>query len=52
MKSFDEIISESRPTVVDFFASWCGPCARQMPIIDNFKEKMGDKVNVIKINAK
>lgn len=51
MKNFEEIISESRPTVVDFYATWCGPCRRQIPIIDNFKEKMGDVVNVIKIDV-
>ena len=50
MKNFEEIISESRPTVVDFYATWCGPCRRQIPIIDNFKEKMGDVVNVIKVD--
>lgn len=51
MKNFEEIISESRPTVVDFYATWCGPCRRQIPIIDNFKEKMGDVVNVIKVDV-
>lgn len=50
MNNFEEIISESRPTVVDFYATWCGPCRRQIPIIDNFKEKMGDVVNVIKVD--
>lgn len=50
MKNFEEIISESRPTVVDFYATWCGPCRRQIPIVDNFKEKMGDVVNVIKVD--
>ncbi|MBE6319305.1 MAG: thioredoxin [Bacteroidales bacterium] len=50
MKQFEEIISESRPTVVDFYATWCGPCRRQIPIIDNFKEKMGDEVNVVKVD--
>lgn len=51
MKQFDEIISDSRPTVVDFYATWCGPCRRQIPIIDDFKTKIGDKVNVIKIDV-
>lgn len=50
MKQFDEIISNSRPTVVDFYATWCGPCRRQIPIIDDFKAKMGDKVNVVKVD--
>lgn len=51
MKQFDEIISDSRPTVVDFYAAWCGPCRRQIPIIDDFKTKIGDKVNVIKVDV-
>lgn len=50
MKNFDEIISESRPTVVDFYATWCGPCRRQIPIIDNLKARLGDEVNVVKID--
>ncbi len=50
MKNFEEIISDSRPTVVDFYATWCGPCRRQIPIIDNFKAKMGDEVNVVKVD--
>ena len=51
MKQFEEIINDSRPTVVDFYATWCGPCRRQIPIIDNFKAKMGDEVNVVKVDV-
>lgn len=50
MKKFEECINSSTPTLVDFYAEWCGPCRRQMPIIDNFKSKMGDDVNVIKVD--
>lgn len=50
MKQFDEIINDSRPTIVDFYATWCGPCRRQIPIIDNLKAKLGDEVNVVKID--
>ena len=51
MKQFNDVIMQSKPTVVDFYATWCGPCSRQMPIIDDFASKMGDKVNVIKIDV-
>lgn len=50
MKRFDEMISNSRPTVVDFYATWCGPCRRQMPILEDVKDKMGDKINLLKID--
>ena len=51
MKQFNEIIKESRPTVVDFYATWCGPCQHQMPIIDKVKDSCGDRANVIKIDV-
>ncbi|MBR5332782.1 MAG: thioredoxin [Muribaculaceae bacterium] len=50
MKRFDEIIGESRPTLVDFYATWCGPCRRQMPILEDVKDKMRDKINLLKID--
>jgi thioredoxin 1 len=37
--------------LVDFFASWCGPCKLQGPIIDQLAEKMGDKAIIGKINV-
>lgn len=51
MKQFNEIIKESRPTLVDFYATWCGPCQHQMPIIDKVKDSCGDRANVIKIDV-
>jgi thioredoxin 1 len=50
MKEFNEIINQSKPTLVDFFASWCGACQRQAPIIEQVKESLGDKATVIKID--
>ena len=51
MERFDKIINDVKPTLVDFYASWCGPCKMQSPIIDEVKKNLGDTANVIKINV-
>lgn len=37
--------------LVDFFATWCGPCRMMPPILDEVKHKLGDKVTVLKIDV-
>lgn len=41
----------SRPVLLDFYADWCGPCRRQGPILEDLKKKMGEKVEIRKIDV-
>jgi len=51
MTNFEQTISQSKPTLVDFYARWCGPCQMQSPIIDKIKEEYGEKMNVLKVDV-
>jgi thioredoxin 1 len=41
----------SKPVLFDFFATWCGPCRMQTPILDELEKKMGDSIEVRKIDV-
>jgi len=43
--------SKTKPVLVDFFATWCGPCKLQGPIVDEVAEEMGEKAVVGKANT-
>ena len=50
MNDFNELIKSDKPTLVDFFATWCGPCRMQGPVLEDVKNKVGDAANVLKVD--
>ena len=46
-----EVMEANVPVLIDFWASWCGPCRMISPVIDQIAEEMGDKLKVCKVNV-
>ncbi len=51
MNDFNTMINSDTPTLVDFFATWCGPCKTMSPIVEETKNLLGDKAKVLKVNV-
>lgn len=50
-ENINEIIASGKPVVVDFWATWCGPCMNMAPVIDELAEQYGEEVVIGKYNV-
>lgn len=50
MKNFNQTISQDKITLVDFYATWCGPCRTMHPILDKLKMTVGERADIVKID--
>lgn len=49
--SFQNLIDSDKPVLIDFYATWCGPCQMLGPILKEVKENLGERVSIIKIDV-
>lgn len=51
MSKFQELINGDKPVLIDFFATWCGPCKSLAPILVDVKEELGDVLSILKVDV-
>lgn len=47
----EKVLKSTKPVLVDFFATWCGPCRQMLPIVDELSQEMSDKLSVFKVDV-
>ncbi len=51
MSAFQNLINGNKPVLVDFFATWCGPCQMLAPVLKEVKDELGESIAIIKIDV-
>lgn len=50
MGNFEDIINSTTPTLVDFYAEWCGPCKMISPLLEQVSSEIGDTAKILKVD--
>lgn len=50
-QSFSDLVMGDKPVLVDFYATWCGPCQMMQPILQETAQKVGDRVKIVKVDV-
>lgn len=51
MSKINNLTKGSTPVLIDFYADWCGPCQTMAPVLEKVKQKMGNRMSLVKINV-
>lgn len=49
--SFSNLINSDKPVLIDFFATWCGPCQMLGPILKEVKDSLGERISIVKVDV-